>query len=597
MTYRDEREALRARVENLEQELERAKGAAEEVALFPKRSPRERRARALLAGGGLVIAVGLGVGARQWSVHVARRDISVAWGRLSTCLLGEPLAPGETARSRARRIQLAYVSSPRSAEARWPGRCQQAAHRFYQELHDDGRADRDKKDAAYWSEEIAAKIERGTPDDDLFTMLDPLWKEVERSGIVPSGVSDLAAPAPASPLSLESLASAAITDVEVPTSSIHTEPFAGVERHALVDDPRVPLPTLCTITQRDAFWCRGFLPNKLPPHQGFRLLGTTDAGAAPLLFTGLDGEGGIYRGDTGELVASVRAYSAYAAADGYVAIQMWPSSLDGSFDIIEQRAPGAEVKHTTIKPEAQKAVEPTTTIHRSRLLWNKALVQMLDQNNLDASPWVAEKTLGREELGGAFHRIADLNWINTNVTGCRSERGLVARFGPSDAMLLFAEGDRWQGPRLARGLGDVLRCDGTDAVFLAGWPVRVKRCSPAGCDDATPEGGFWPTQPAAGTSTVGLEFADGKVIVAWWTERHGVRFRVGPPSRIGGMNDIVVFDDLGTPSEGTPKTGVLSGIRLLAAGHTAVLLLATNVGLRAVRLGLDGTFAPAVVAR
>jgi hypothetical protein len=422
-----------------------------------------------------------------------------------------------------------------------------------------------------------------------------LWREVERSGIVASGVNDVTAPAPASPLSLDSLASAAISNVEVPTSSIHTEPFAGVERHALLDDPRAEVVTLCTITQRDAFSCKS-LPGKLATQHGMRLLGTTDAGAAPLVFAGLDGEGGINRGDSGELVASVRAYSAYAAANGYVAIQTWPNNLDGTFDILEQRAPGGEVKRTTIKPEAQKAVQPTTTIHRSRLLWNKALVQMLDQNNLDTPPWVAEKTLGREDLGGAFHRIADLNWINTNVTACRSERGLVARFGPSDAMLLFAEGDRWQGPRAARGLGDVLRCDGTDAVFLSGWPVRVKRCSAAGCDEAPQEGGYWPTQPAAGSSTVGLELADGKVVVAWWTERHGVRFRVGPRSQLGKMNDVVVFDDLASSGEAA-KTSTLSGIRLLAAGHTAVLLLATNAGVRAVRLGLDGTFAAAVVSR
>jgi hypothetical protein len=144
----------------------------------------------------------------------------------------------------------------------------------------------------------------------------------------------------------------------------------------------------------------------------------------------------------------------------------------------------------------------------------------------------------------------------------------------------------------------VLRCDGADAVFLSGWPAQVKRCAPAGCDDQTPEGGEWPTEPARGTSTTGLDFIDGKVVVAWWTARHGVRFRAGSPAQVGKANDVVAFDDLVDPQgEAAAQKSVLSGIRLIAAGHTAVLFLATNAGVRAIRLGLDGTYAPAVISR
>jgi hypothetical protein len=174
MTYRDDRDALRARVENLEQELERTKEAAEEVVLFPEKTPRQRRARALMAGGALVVAAGLGVGAWQWSARTAQREIGAAWGRLSSCLVGDPLAPGETPRGRARRIELAYASRPRSAEARWPGRCQAPAHQLYQRLRENGSAEPGKQDAAYWAEEIAAKMERGAADDIVFGMLDPL---------------------------------------------------------------------------------------------------------------------------------------------------------------------------------------------------------------------------------------------------------------------------------------------------------------------------------------------------------------------------------------------------------------------------------------
>jgi hypothetical protein len=95
---------------------------------------------------------------------------------------------------------------------------------------------------------------------------------------------------------------------------------------------------------------------------------------------------------------------------------------------------------------------------------------------------------------------------------------------------------------------------------------------------------------------VAFDYIDGKVVVAWWTEHHGVRFRVGSPAQLGKGSDTVVFDDLaGKDGEPTPAS-TLSGIRLLAAGQSAVLLLATSEGLRAIRLGLDGTFAPATIA-
>jgi hypothetical protein len=428
-------------------------------------------------------------------------------------------------------------------------------------------------------------------------MLDPLFKAAEEGGLVASPAPfDPAPPAPASPLRLADLAGAAVTTVEVPSTSVYTEMLPGVDRHAIVDDPRAGAPVICTLSaSSEALACRP-LPGALASLHGLRLLGTADPGAAPLVFAGRDGEGGIYRGDTGEVVASVRAHSGYSASDGYVAIQTWPSVDDGSFDVLEQRGPGAEVKRTRVKPEAQRSIQKTTTIHRTQLLWDKLLIQMIDDHDHSTSPWVAYEALGRGDLGGAFHRIGDLNWVNTVVTGCRGPGGMVVRFGPSEAMLLFNQADRWQGPLRASGLGDVLRCDGDGGVFLSGWPVRVKRCTPAGCDDQTPQGGHWPTEPARGTSTVALDFVDGKVVVAWWTERHGVRFRAASPAQIGKTSDVVVFDDLAGPAGETLPASVLSGIRLLAAGRTSVLLLATNAGLRAIRLGLDGTFAPATPA-
>ncbi len=593
MAYRDEREALRAQVDNLQQELEKAREAADNVVLFPRKTPQQQRARAAIAGGVIVAVAGAGAGAWEWSKRVADREINTAWGHLSACLVGEPLAEGELASARARRIQLAYVSEAAGALGRWPGRCQAPAHQLYQKLHDNGRATSGAEDAAYWAEAIAAKIEKGAPDTEVLAMLDPLWKQVAEGHLVAIGsATDTTPPPPARPLHLADLASAAVTTVEAPATAIHTEALPGPDRHVLIDAPRVDPTLLCTLAAKaEAMTCRP-LPGELGHKHGLRLLGTADAGAAPLVFAGQDGAGGIFRSDTGELVASVRASSGYAAADGYVAIQSSPSLSGGSFEVIEQKQPHAEVTRTTVKPEAQRETQVVTTIHRSRLLWDKALIQMLDENHLGTSPWVAYKTVPREGAGGVYHRIGDLNWVNTTITGCRGSSGMVARFGESEAYLLFNAGDRWQGPMAASGLGE-LRCDGADAVFLSRWPVGVKRCTPAGCEDQSPPGGVWPTSPARGMSA--SDVLDGEVAAAWATDQLGVRFRVASAVQLGSTADVVVFDNyVGAHGEPT-RTSVVSGIRLVAAGRSAVLFLATPEGIRAIRLGADGTFAPAKI--
>src|SRR5438552_170554 len=127
MPYRDDREALRAKVDNLQQDLQQAKEAAEEIVLFPKKTPRQRRIQAAVAGGVIAAVAAAGLGARALWRRAADAEIGAAWGRLSTCLIGEPLGAKETAGARARRIQLAYASQRPSAEGRWPGRCQAPA--------------------------------------------------------------------------------------------------------------------------------------------------------------------------------------------------------------------------------------------------------------------------------------------------------------------------------------------------------------------------------------------------------------------------------------------------------------------------------------
>jgi hypothetical protein len=424
-------------------------------------------------------------------------------------------------------------------------------------------------------------------------LLDPVFEGV-RARHLSAAPTTIAAPAPtaARPLDLATLG-AAITKEEIPSTDLYTEPDVGPDRHVLVGAAE---PLLCSARVGvDTLTCRA-LPSsiakaRLSQHD-LRLHGSTDAGAAPLVFAGQWGADGIFRSDTGELVAAVRAQTAYSGATGYVAVQSFPSNDDGSFDVYEQAKPGAEVTKKTVKFEKQD--KPASAIHRSALIFDKAVIQLLDHKNLDRSPWVAAATLGRDDLGAKFPRVGDLNWINTTIRGCRGTRGTVVRFGPYEALMLFADGDKWQGPVAGHYLGE-LRCDGADAVYLSTWPPRATRCTPAGCQDEGQEHGKWTTSPQGKAYAVDL--VDGKVVAAWATDKHGVRVRVAPPAHLAQANDVVVFDDLVGADGKATKTSVLSGLRLVTAGTNAFLLLATSGGIQAIRIKSDGSFAPATIAR
>jgi hypothetical protein len=160
-------------------------------------------------------------------------------------------------------------------------------------------------------------------------------------------------------------------------------------------------------------------------------------------------------------------------------------------------------------------------------------------------------------------------------------------------MLLFFQEDRWQGPLPALGLGELF-CDGADGMFLsAHWPVRVKRCTPAGCDALTEGAAPWRAEPKG--KLFASDFADGRLVVAWITERDGVRFRIGMPAQIDNASDVVVFDDM-VDEKGayTTKAGA-SGVTVLAARDAAYLLIATPLGVRAIRVHADGKFEPAPI--
>ncbi|HVY46133.1 MAG TPA: hypothetical protein VHB21_09650, partial [Minicystis sp.] len=139
-----------------------------------------------------------------------------------------------------------------------------------------------------------------------------------------------------------------------------------------------------------------------------------------------------------------------------------------------------------------------------------------------------------------------------------------------------------------------LRCDGGALVAHEGWPIIVRRCTPSGCASASTANGPWPTRLP---DLVASGQIAGRTIVVWRSEHDGIRMRLGAPSELGLVRDVVLFDDF-ADDDGAPRaTSSVHGLYLLTAGARAIVLLSTTSGVRAIRVRADRTFAPADVER
>jgi hypothetical protein len=586
------------------------------------RDRKKRRTRLLAGGAALVVVAGGGLYALSVQQdRKAEERIGQAFGGLSRCLLGAPLEPRETPSSRLRRVQLTGMTladeqrAPDGGEA-WPQRCSTFAHRLDEALRDAGRGG-GEKDLAHGAAALGKLLKEPSAFyADLTAPVDALWSLADLDKIAPAPAVDVAvSPGRADPLDADALArSTPLAQKSFSFKSVFTEPHPALDLRLLVDEPGAPGgPLLCTMTRAAPGARCVALPAAITAgKQGLRLLGTSDDGAAPLVFAGNRGSEGIFRADSGDLVDRFYAYGGYAAADGFSAVLGWKEKEK---ELVATGKPaGAPATRAKLDPPFRTG----NPYYSAQMLWSEVMLRGVTK---DSRRRLFALSLARS--GAVLGEPVDVGELAEpgliqggldeppHITGCKTAEAMVVRVkGYDNDFMSFRLGGKWTAPVSPEMTGGTLSCSKSTAAVTRVEPagpnethktsIRQVSCTSAGCRTAVVR-----MQQLLHNR---LEFAprdnhvdavdlDGKLLVVWAAgERGGVRMRLAPAESIAAAPDAILYDD-------AIKDGRVQGLstffdlKVFSREGFAVLLLGTVTGVHALRIDGDGKVTPMTVSK
>lgn len=582
----------------------------------------KRRRRLLLGGVSLLLVLaagGYGVAVQQ--ERAAEQRIALAHGKLSRCLLGSPLQAGESASVRLRRIQLTGMAlsdqerGPGGAEP-WPQRCGSFAHQIDEALRDAGRS-KGNDDLAHAAAALGKQLKEPTSfSADLTRAVDAVWSlaALEKVTTAPS-VDGAAPPLRAEPLDAdELLRGTPLTQKAFSFKTIFVEPHPAADLRVLVDDPRAPGGSFLCSMKRAAPEARcASLPAAVTAgQQGLRLFGTSDDGAAPLIFAGNRGSEGIFRADSGELVDRLYAYGGHASADGFSAVLGWKEKereLTAS-----RKTAGAPVTQTKLDPPFRTG----NPYYSAQMLWSEVMLRGVTKDNRRRL-----FALSLQRTGAVLGEPVDVGELPEpglvqggldeppHITGCKTAEAMVVRVkGYDNDFLTFRLGGKWSSPVSPEMTGGTLSCSKTSAAITRVEPagvetahqssVRQVRCTSAGCRTDVVR-----MQQLLHNR---LEFAprdnhldavdlDGQMLLVWAAgERGGIRMRLAPAEAIAKAPDVILYDDLMKDGH-VGNLSTFFDLKLLSREGFAVLLLSTVTGVHALRIDPGGKVTPMKVSK
>jgi hypothetical protein len=465
---------------------------------------------------------------------------------------------------------------------------------LYEAMRRNGRDQDGEQGLGKRAEEFGALLRKTEAMHDVSAQADGLFEAAAARGLVADAVTlPTPTPEPVVVPNLDTLPEAArVTPLQYTLDRVTAPPMVDTALHLLIYDQRVdPAPILCTFGSSADDRCRT-LGGELGGKAGLTLGGTTEEGASPLVFVGPDGEQGIYRSDTGQKVTAMRAESAYVARNGYVAIAGLPADEHGTFELVQQSAPGAALERTTI--EVKHFKPKSEQIHRRQILWDKLLVQILGPDEDEPKPRLQFLQLPATATAPKFVDIAPLDWVNASILGCRTPDTTVVRIGLDQGFITFFADGRWSTPVPVESFPPAFGCDRGEAVFTNAWGGQ-QRCTPAGChftEGAAPSYEPFPQREGA------MADLNGKLLsVALTEKRGGMRSRHADGRNLTLVGqDRLLFDDLIQDGQ-VRQDGTVLGMRLAGRGRFAVLLLSTPKGVYALRFDADGKPTPANIKR
>jgi len=578
-------------------------GGSKTVLGFADQAKRRNRVVFIGAGVGLVIAGVTGLGVMKYLEADAAGRVVTSYGELTQCLVGEAPSAADPAGLRVRAMQLTALTQNETLRAvdkagPWPDRCAKFAHRLSEALEDSAIGDTKGKGLLDSSKALAAALDQKESYwHDLSPAVEGVFAEAEKTG-------PLAAPAPnvppppvrAQPLHLDDLAKAgALTDHAVALSVLRPAAHeSSVVRFGL-DDAKANLRRLCSVSV-DGARCDALPGEFSASKSSLRLFGSSADGVPPALWV----DGAAVSSAGAKLVPS-GALSAYAASVGHEFVLtesptgLELSSVEGGNSQRRSVSLGA-LKLGDARRDAQLLFGNLVVMASS----GKELVlaaQRLDTNaaaRLDTIGTLPKAVLG-DGAGKTDPRIDGCQAGGMNVVRARTGR---------ETFLAFQGAGGWSTPLKTAAHEGTIHCQqgaaltthiegGTGEAALDG-KLTFQRCSTSECKSQNlvirelfaGEVGLAPSTPIV------FSAIDGKALVVWQAgQRGGLRMRLGAFDTLATAPDVILYDDLVHNGRVSESSTILD-MRLFTAERFAVLLIATPVGLRALRIESDGKTVP-----
>ncbi len=581
------------------------------IVLMAQSSASMRRRFAL---GGVALVVILGVGGIFLFRHLSaqsQEQVANAWASLDHCLVGEPLKDGEKPSTRFRASQLAAMSLRMEAgkeKEAWPARC--AAHAVV--LHEGLSSSDDpegEKNLAYWSKKLAdALTETGSVGADLSEVIDQTWAQAVEEGM--DGKDGKAAgpkpPQPATTLAIDDLQST-IPLVKNPPGldDAQSDVHPGTGLHLLVEDTKRGESVVCTVAADAEVVQCALIPASIPASDlGLRLLGTADAGADPLVFSGSRGSEGVFRSGTGAKVAATTTLGGWAGPDNFSAVLGWDDSTKRMSLI--RKSGGNDPLARPIRLESKLQIaEPVRDV---QVLWDHIVFRGANRYdetwlasakiNTGAVPYEPPSDIGMLPEAGTERPPEE---TDVPIAGCRTRKAQVARVrGDSHDFLSFHVAGRWTKPVQTSKIGGDLSCRRVEAWLTqfhappgAGMlesSIVAERCTPTRCtsNELTVGDMLEGSLSLAPVAAPMVAHLGGKILVVWMAgDRGGLRMRFAPLDGLAQAPDQILFDDLVQGGE-VLKTSTIAETKLLVRESFALLLLRTSEGLHALHIDPEG---------
>jgi hypothetical protein len=373
-------------------------------------------------------------------------------------------------------------------------------------------------------------------------------------------------------------------------------------------------------------------PEKVAAMGALQLLGTSEEGAPPLLFTGKRGGGGIFRGDDGERLDAMTTFGAFVRRDrsAFVLGPLPPpaakemGNLESEPDAEKpaKKEPADEKKPKTTRLRLvhfTKTGAPVTTVlplpegadpkmHTASLLWDWVLWKTLQdgQAHLLAQPLRPDGSLGPVvHVGAAERETIEFPEVAPAIEGCRTSSGMVVRLRSASGYLAFLGKDGWKAPVPTAGRGSMTCTAGATGPEATVTTARVQEraatfrlgvdqelCTPSGCAFAKGTVSMSGDLAPPDRGRIGAVGLDGKVLLVWaGGTRGGVRMRLAKAMDLAQAPDTVLFDDQVAEGKLMQKSS-LYDLLLIGRDGYAVLLLSTTAGVHVLRIDKGGGVTP-----